>query len=97
MYSNRRDFAPPGSKGFPFRVNPYMMQFSVQEGIQDITKVIYLYKNGGQSIKCTLCPYRKELLTWGETPSFGNHGSYLYWGYIFPLKALSRLATPYIW
>ena len=42
----------PGSKLFPFRVEPFLQGIGVQESKQTLTKVVSLVKNGGKSTEC---------------------------------------------
>ena len=43
-YSKRKEFAPIGSKFFPFRVDPFQIGTDVQERKQELTKVVSLVK-----------------------------------------------------
>ena len=48
----RKEFAPPGSKFFPHREDPFQKRIGVQGGKNKVTKVVSLTKNGGKSIIC---------------------------------------------
>ena len=39
VYSKRKEFAPKGSKFFPFRVDPFSEKIGEQESKQDVTKL----------------------------------------------------------
>ena len=43
VYSKRKEFAPQGSKFFPFRVDSFSK--GVQESKQEITKIVFLGRN----------------------------------------------------
>ena len=45
VYSKRKEFAPRGSKFFPFRVDPFLEGLDVQKRKQEVTKVVSLVKN----------------------------------------------------
>ena len=56
VYSIRKEFAPHGSKFFPFRVDPNQKGLGVQESKKEVTHVISLVKKGGKSAKYILNP-----------------------------------------
>ena len=56
VYSERKAFAPFGSKCFPFRVDPFQKELYVQEREKEVTKVMPLVYNGRKSTKCTQSP-----------------------------------------
>ena len=51
VYSKKKEFAPLGSN-FPFRVDHFKKWLGVQEGNQEVTKVVLLVENGKKSTKC---------------------------------------------
>ena len=54
VYSKREEFAPKGSKFFPFGLAPFwafQKGFGVYEGNQKVTKVVSFVKYGRKSTK----------------------------------------------
>ena len=43
--SIRKEFAPTGSKFFPFRVAPFQKEFEVPKSKQEVTNVVSLHKS----------------------------------------------------
>ena len=46
IHPKRKEFAPKGSKFFPFRTNPFPKGSDVQESKQVVTQMVSLVKNG---------------------------------------------------
>ena len=51
LYSKRKEFAPCGSKFFPFKVESFSKGTDVWECKQEATKIIFFVKNDGKSTK----------------------------------------------
>ena len=51
VYSKRKEFAPKGSKFFPFRVDPFQKESDMQEQKEEVTIIVSLVENNGKSTR----------------------------------------------
>ena len=56
VHSIKKEFAPRGSKFFPYRVDPFPKEFGVQWSKQEVTKVVSPGRKGVKSTKCIQFP-----------------------------------------
>ena len=61
VYSERKEFAPLGSKFFPFRIDPFQKRLGLQES-KEVTEVFSFVKECGKSTKSSHVPLRKTYL-----------------------------------